>query len=468
MALWCLDPFKPYVVGQRAMDARTKRVHDREIPCGRCKACLANRKQDWTGRLVAEGLESAAVMFLTLTYAEEPTEFRYSDVQTFLKGLRKNVARKWPGCKVRFFCAGERGDINGRIHWHLMLFFSKSVFIRARKAGEKWSLWDRGWAAIDMIPRSDTDRLVKKCRYCVMYCLKGIDGSDTPNARCSLGTSGDGPLGAAYFTKLATEVANNGAMPDGKYRFPQIRYDRGARKGQMQSFTLRGASRDWFIAKWREAWNARYPERANWCNDWLLRYDRQDADHSAWQRGETYAATPGILVHNGVHLAHRVTPSGNDWVSRWLVGKGWAVRVEVSPTNAVGRIVSDDDREWWFDYSISELLDIDQATIDSVDEWARISRGPQWKGREFDGESREADKAAAAERRESIAQHARDEIVRRREKYGVHPTAPGIYRTAFLAEYDGQIAGSGNRSLRENLALQGCYLSAEDNEGRIA
>lgn len=466
MALWCLDPYRPYVVGQVGFDQRMKTVMADGVPCGRCSACLANRKQDWTGRLVAEGLESAAVMFLTLTYAEEPDHFRYSDVQTFLKGLRKYVARKYPGGKVRFFCAGERGDVNGRIHWHLMLFFNRPVFIRARKKGEKWSLWDRGWAAIEMIPKGNEERLAKKCRYCVMYCLKGIDGADTPSARCSLGTSGDGPLGAAYFTRLAREIASNGHMPDGKYRFPSIRYDRGKLNGEMQTFTLRGAARDWFIRRWREAWSERYPLRAHWCNRWLLKYDREDADQSGLREEKGWIPAPAPIRRDVVRFPVIEIAKTPIWQSRFIVGPGYAVEISVSPEMPIGKITADDGMTWEFYESVSEILDIGRADIDKLDEWARMVRGPQWKGAQFDGECKEAQKAAGEERRVSIREHSRAEVVRLRHKHGVHSSAPGIYRDGYLAERDGKVAGPGNQNERETLALQGCYISPEDYEWR--
>jgi len=59
--------------------------------------------------------------FVTLTYGPEhlpPGEsLRYSDVQAFLKRLRK-----WAGRPLRFFCCGEYGPEGNRPHYHLILF----------------------------------------------------------------------------------------------------------------------------------------------------------------------------------------------------------------------------------------------------------------------------------------------------------------------------------------------------------
>lgn len=67
---------------------------------------------------MAEAHTSTASSFLTMTYAgEAPKVLDYSHIQRFLKRERKRLAKP-----LRFFVAGEYGDITGRAHWHMALF----------------------------------------------------------------------------------------------------------------------------------------------------------------------------------------------------------------------------------------------------------------------------------------------------------------------------------------------------------
>ncbi|EEW26017.1 rolling circle replication-associated protein [Rhodobacter ferrooxidans] len=68
-------------------------------------------------------------LVLALTYNEETQEnrdaarmFQYADVRAFIKRLAAAVRYADPTAKVRFLCAGEQGDRNGRCHWHLVIY----------------------------------------------------------------------------------------------------------------------------------------------------------------------------------------------------------------------------------------------------------------------------------------------------------------------------------------------------------
>lgn len=93
--------------------------------CNSCKVCRLQRHEMMVGAAMAEAYMSAAVVLLTLTYADDPetgeTPFgakylQYFHVQAFLNRLRGKTA-------VRVITAGEYGGENGRAHWHLVLFF---------------------------------------------------------------------------------------------------------------------------------------------------------------------------------------------------------------------------------------------------------------------------------------------------------------------------------------------------------
>jgi hypothetical protein len=141
---------------------------------------------------------------LTLTYSDETQEgrdgaamFAYADVRAFLARLRRAAAYeaekgKWNFTPyVRFLCAGEQGDRNGRCHWHLILYTNfdlsrlgkftlsgKLVAHRAdmltvgkRKRRLNWSLWEQGFMTLQEPDEAGM-------AYVLSYCMKDQFTSD--------------------------------------------------------------------------------------------------------------------------------------------------------------------------------------------------------------------------------------------------------------------------------------------------
>lgn len=104
--------------GQGAKDRVT-------VPCGRCYACLINRREDWTIRLLEEFKVHDYSYFITLTYAEENLTLGSqgngtlvkADIQKFWKRLRNQVEGK-----VRYYVVGEYGTHTKRPHYHAIVF----------------------------------------------------------------------------------------------------------------------------------------------------------------------------------------------------------------------------------------------------------------------------------------------------------------------------------------------------------
>lgn len=100
--------------------------HRISVPCGRCYACLSNKRTSWTYRLLQETKHSMTSKFITLTYDDanvplnEMGEMVLSktDVQLFMKRFRKKIEP----FKVRYFYVGEYGGKFRRPHYHLLLF----------------------------------------------------------------------------------------------------------------------------------------------------------------------------------------------------------------------------------------------------------------------------------------------------------------------------------------------------------
>lgn len=93
------------------------------VPCGRCKACLENRKREWVSRLRLELLQHDTGSFVTLTYKDDPGDLFKFHIQRFVKRLR-NAHRDFgvPDFSLRYFFGGEFGTKRGRPHWHGLLY----------------------------------------------------------------------------------------------------------------------------------------------------------------------------------------------------------------------------------------------------------------------------------------------------------------------------------------------------------
>lgn len=94
-----------------------------QIPCGQCTECRKNERLGWALRCKLEANEWDASTFITLTYADAPTQLQLRDLQLFHKRLRRLLGAKKRGRrKYKHFCCGEYGEENGRPHYHGLLF----------------------------------------------------------------------------------------------------------------------------------------------------------------------------------------------------------------------------------------------------------------------------------------------------------------------------------------------------------
>ena len=98
--------FKPYPTG-----SSTDYV---EVPCGYCVGCRIDRARDWKVRMYHESQMHDSNAYITLTYDDKYLPRNgtlvLSHFQKFMKRLRKHY-----GANIRFFHAGEYGEI-GRAH----------------------------------------------------------------------------------------------------------------------------------------------------------------------------------------------------------------------------------------------------------------------------------------------------------------------------------------------------------------
>lgn len=115
-----------------------------QVPCGKCIGCQLDRSRQWADRMLCE-LQSAQGkgIFVTLTYAPDKVPFDWyednqrclhrsytlkkKDLQDFNKRLRAAFDGKGhygdlPIRRIRFYGAGEYGEMNLRPHYHEIFF----------------------------------------------------------------------------------------------------------------------------------------------------------------------------------------------------------------------------------------------------------------------------------------------------------------------------------------------------------
>lgn len=115
----CLTPF---IVKDKEMQ--------QPVPCGKCPNCAARRISSWSLRLMQESKRSTSAYFITLTYDNQHVpisknnfmELRKTDVQKFLKRLRKHQWKNGNNESLKYYLCGEYGDKYKRPHYHVIMF----------------------------------------------------------------------------------------------------------------------------------------------------------------------------------------------------------------------------------------------------------------------------------------------------------------------------------------------------------
>lgn len=151
------------------------------VPCGKCKQCLMKSTYDWAHRIILEAGSHKENCVVTLTYDDthKPSDnmLRYSDVQRFLKRLRKRIYPQ----SVRYFVSGEYGDRFQRPHYHIILFgfFPSDVEYMFSRHGNKFyksdfmnEVWSNGFATVGTLTE-------KSAFYCAKY-LQKLNFGDMP------------------------------------------------------------------------------------------------------------------------------------------------------------------------------------------------------------------------------------------------------------------------------------------------
>lgn len=173
-----------------------------EVPCNNCMGCKLERSRQWSLRMMHEARYHSQNCFITLTYSDEEVPQDYGlnlrHLQLFFKRLRKSLTpwHKLPRkahmrhirdywrhhtVRIRFFACGEYGDLNGRPHYHAVVFnydWPDKVFHSVSQSGEQIytsetlrKLWGHGHVSTQDVTR-------KSCAYVARYVTKKISSGD--------------------------------------------------------------------------------------------------------------------------------------------------------------------------------------------------------------------------------------------------------------------------------------------------
>lgn len=251
------------------------------LPCNSCMGCRLERSRQWAIRMLHESKAHDFNCFITLTYDDQhvPQDYglKLRDWQLFMKKLRKSLTVKMKHrrgehsahirayCldltpKLRFFACGEYGSLNGRPHYHAIIFnhdfFDKKEHGKNAKGdiiySSEWlaRLWGKGLV-------STQDVTFKSARYVAAYVTKKITGDKAPDHYYRLSpidgqmhsvkpefavmSRRDG-LGSCYVDQFKSDFYPSGfIVVDGKKHSPPAFYKRKLAEKEQQDLQRQAA-----------------------------------------------------------------------------------------------------------------------------------------------------------------------------------------------------------------------------------
>lgn len=147
------------------------------FPCGKCPACLSERREELAERIFFESRVSASSYFVTLTYDDEHLPFDRQlgincfdkqEIQTYIRRIRDYLRPR--DVSLRYFLTCEFGDASNRSHYHAVVYLSSFLSLQ-----QVWILfnefWKRGIVYVSSVGAGC-------CKYVAKYCLKD-DGNES-------------------------------------------------------------------------------------------------------------------------------------------------------------------------------------------------------------------------------------------------------------------------------------------------
>ena len=226
------------------------------VACRGCRVCRDNKVKDIAGRVIAETRTSRHAYFGLLTYGDlkigdqgklKAVVLTYSDVQKYLKRLRKRIG------KFKYFVAGEYGGSNDRAHWHVILITDQPLEMESECGDWKKNLkvdgvlrdqgdWHAGYSSFKVFHH-------EHAYYACKYVFKDKE-DNLKTAKHQF--SKQPPLGHEYFQDLAQKHVDAGLAPqDLFYTFPEVQKKDGTPIKYMMSGKTAENFLNGFIAKWQ-------------------------------------------------------------------------------------------------------------------------------------------------------------------------------------------------------------------------
>lgn len=184
-----------------------------EVPCGWCHSCGKRRMFDFRVRLMYESSQWPNSVFITLTFNDENLAlFKDHPNKAVCRFLDR--VRKYYGESVRHWICSEFGTLNGRLHYHGILFNVPSDFDTERLQ----KLWKYGFVWLGYA----NDQTIK---YITKYVTKSASrGQKAPRIISSKG------IGISYLSAanvrfhLEDGVNLRPYLQVGGFKFPLPRY----------------------------------------------------------------------------------------------------------------------------------------------------------------------------------------------------------------------------------------------------
>lgn len=250
----CLHPLKGYrsktvnPSGKRGITFKPQQAYTDmpiDVPCGQCIECRIERSRQWAMRCVHESTLWPENCFITLTYDDEHLPFdiglHIDHVQRFLKRLRKLLSPK----TVRFFSCGEYGELNGRPHYHMLLFnhdFKDKQEWKKSPSGEMIytslsleNIWQKGFCTIGNLT-------FESAAYVARYITKKLSVSDKSPAEKK----------EEYYNKYQTVNYETGEIFDRKTEYIHMSRRPGIGKGWFDQYYNDVYTRDYVVLNGRK------------------------------------------------------------------------------------------------------------------------------------------------------------------------------------------------------------------------
>lgn len=182
-----------------------------DVPCGKCFSCNRSRLNGWRIRLLSEVHRFPNSIFVTLTFNNHYLDVFKEDYNKAVRLFLDRIRKKY-GKQVRHFFIAEFGTLNGRIHYHGILFNAPYKSLDPEEMSKEWKY---GFVYLGWCNE-------KTCNYIVKYITKDAPkGQKIPRVIVSKG------LGEEYI-EINGQHHRESEMPyipiKGKYRVPLPRY----------------------------------------------------------------------------------------------------------------------------------------------------------------------------------------------------------------------------------------------------